>query len=492
MQTIALPEIGTWEAWRDAARGLMMRGVPPDEVLWQWGEDGGDLFGGESALPSARIPPKGPPPMVPKAFVSTARLAIWHRDPERFARAYALLWRLQREKHLMSDRADPAVAQLEAMAKNVSRDAHKMKAFVRFREIGQPDAARRSFAAWFEPTFHALEPTAPFFTRRFADMDWRIVTPDKTAIFEDGALHFGPGQTKPPLPEDAAEGLWTTYFRNIFNPARVKIGAMTSEMPRKYWKNMPETRAIPAMLAEAESRVRKMAEAAPTLPPAFATPAARQQAAHDSAWQMPKEGLEAAIRGCTRCPLHGMATQAVPGEGALNARLMIVGEQPGDREDLEGRPFVGPAGQVLDHAMAKAGLTRDDVYLTNAVKHFRFRPMGKRRLHQSPERDHIEHCRWWLDLEETRHDPQLIVAMGATALQALTGTGKDLIKRRGGLETSRLGHPVLVTVHPAYLLRIKDLSHRADATAQFHADLAKAQNHVETKVARQSPEIHRT
>ena len=476
MQTVTLPEIGTWEAWRDAARGLMMRRVPPDAVLWQWGEDGGDLFGGASALPS---PPDGPAPMVPKAFISTARLAIWHRDPERFARAYALLCRLQRDKHLMSDRADPAVAQFEAMAKNVSRDAHKMKAFVRFCEIGQPDAPRRSFAAWFEPSFHALEPTAPFFTRRFADMDWRIVTPDKTAIFEDGTLRFGPGQAKPPLPDDAAEGLWTTYFRNIFNPARVKISAMTSEMPRKYWKNMPETRAIPAMLAEAESRVRKMAEAAPTLPRAYAAPAARQQATHDSAWQMPEEGLNAAIRGCTRCPLHDMATQAVPGEGPHDARLMIVGEQPGDREDLEGRPFVGPAGAVLDQGLAQAGLMRDEVYLTNAVKHFRFRPMGKRRLHQAPERDHIDHCRWWLDLEEKRHDPALIVAMGATALQALTGDGKGLMKRRGGLEESRLGHPVLVTVHPAYLLRIRDAAQKSQAMVHFHADLAKAREIVQ-------------
>ncbi|TNF20341.1 MAG: DUF4130 domain-containing protein [Rhodobacteraceae bacterium] len=471
MQTVPLPEIGTWEAWREAARGLAMAGVPPEAVLWRWGEADGDLFAGETRpLPEA----KGPAPTVPKAFLSTARLAIWHRDPERFARAYGLLWRLQREKGLMADRADGDVARIEAMARNVSRDAHKMKAFVRFRDIGAPDAKRRSFAAWFEPGFHALEPTAPFFVRRFSDMDWRIVTPDKTAIFEDGILRFAPGQPKPPLPEDAAEGLWTTYFRNIFNPARVKINAMTSEMPRKYWKNMPETRAIPQMLAEAETRVRQMAEAAPTLPPAFAAPAAQQLAAHASRWEMPDAGLEAAIRACTRCPLHEMATQAVPGEGPEDARLMIVGEQPGDQEDLAGRPFVGPAGQVLDRAMAEAGLARDETYLTNAVKHFRFKPMNKRRLHQAPERDHIEHCRWWLDLEEKRHDPGLIVAMGATALQALTGNGKGLLKRRGGLEESRLGHPLLVTVHPAYLLRLPDPVQKAEATAQFQADLASA------------------
>lgn len=249
---------------------------------------------------------------------------------------------------------------------------------------------------------------------------------------------------------------------------------MTSEMPRKYWKNMPATRVIPSMLAEAETRVRAMVETAPTLPPAVAVPAAWQLAAQESRWEVPQGGLDTAIRVCARCPLHEMATQAVPGEGPEDARLKIVGEQPGNQEDLARVPFVGPAGKLLDRAMAQAGRWREDAYLTNAVKHFRFRRSNKRRLHQSPERDHIEHCRWRLDLEEKRHDPTLIVAMGTTALQALTGIGKGFLSRRGGIEKSRLGHPLLVTMHPAHLLRLPDPVKTAKATANFQADMATA------------------
>src|SRR5690606_19151967 len=137
------------------------------------------------------------------------------------------------------------LARLREMEKGVRRCAHKMKAFVRFRDLAPGAGGRRRFAAWFEPTHHTLEPTAPFFARRFADMDWFIATPEKTARFEGGALTFAEGAPRPDLPEDAAETLWTTYFRNIFNPARLKVQAMTSEMPRKYWKNLPEAGAIP-------------------------------------------------------------------------------------------------------------------------------------------------------------------------------------------------------------------------------------------------------
>lgn len=197
MHGVVLPEIGPWEAWRDAARGRVMAGVPSEAVLRRWGAADGDLFASDTQPVPA---PKGPAPTVPKAFLSAAKLAVRHRDPERFAHAYGLLWRLQHEKGLMSDRADDDVARIEAMAKAVSRDAHKMKAFVRFRDIEAPEAERRSFATWVEPGCHALQPTAPFFVRRFSDLDWRIVTPDKTAIFEDGTLRFAPGQPKPPQP----------------------------------------------------------------------------------------------------------------------------------------------------------------------------------------------------------------------------------------------------------------------------------------------------
>lgn len=261
MYTVVLPRIGTDLAWRDAAKRLVGAGVLPDHILWDFGGEMGALFASTTPLPPVTRTIKAP-----QSFVTLANTVVWHKDPQRFARLYGFLWRLRHESGLMQDRADPELVKLLQLEKGVHRCKHKMKAFVRFRDLRQ-GAERRSFAAWFEPTHHTVEPTAPFFARRFADMDWMIATPDVTAQFVDGNLSFHPGQPKPDLPEDATEDLWGTYFCNIFNPARLKVKAMTSEMPKKYWKNLPEARHIPDLIAGAEAKVKKMHDAAPTLPP---------------------------------------------------------------------------------------------------------------------------------------------------------------------------------------------------------------------------------
>ncbi|WP_289152201.1 UdgX family uracil-DNA binding protein [uncultured Salipiger sp.] len=468
MRCVVLPEIGTFEGWRDEARALLAEGVPPEEVLWQRGAGEADLFAGAPAAAPAQ---GGGAVTVPRGFVDLARLAVCHADPERFARLYALLWALGRDRRLLEDRADPRVDRLERMAKEVRRDRHKMTAFVRFRELGDPEAGRRRFAAWFEPSHHILELTAPFFVRRFGDMDWSILTPDLSAHFEGATLRFDAAEARPDLPEDAAEDLWRTYFRNIFNPARVKLKAMQAEMPKKYWRNLPETALIPEMVASAQARAREMAAAAPTVAPLRAERiGARLRAARVPA---PGDDLAAGLAACRRCPLWENATQPVPGEGPLDAPLMIVGEQPGDLEDLEGRPFVGPAGQLFDEVAAQAGLDRARAYVTNAVKHFKFTARGKRRIHQSPTQGEIQHCRWWLDLERAQVKPRLILAMGATALDSLTGDRRGLLTRRGGIEQTAEGTPVLVTVHPSYLLRLP-ATERAPAEAAFEADLRRA------------------
>ncbi len=476
MRTVAVPMEGMAQAWRDAARGLLAAGVPPGEMLWAEGT-ADDLF----ATPP--VAAAGAPVNVPRAFVALADKVAWHSDPERYALLYALLWRLRSCPGLMSDRGDPAVAKLRQMEKAVRRDLHKMHAFVRFREIGAPTDTRRSFAAWFEPTHYITEPVAGFFARRFGDMDWTILTPHRSATFRSGTITFGPGGARPPLPDDATEALWTTYFRNIFNPARLKVQAMQSEMPKKYWRNLPEAAAIPDLIARAEARARAMRDAAPTLPPLRAQ---RILAAHptDEKMQPPLDdrpttlpALGDAMQRCTRCPLYRNATQAVPGEGPQDAPLMVVGEQPGDQEDLAGRPFVGPAGQLFDRVADQAGLDRSRAYVTNAVKHFKFEPRGKRRIHQRPDAGEVRHCQWWLDTEREIVRPRLIVAMGATAAAALTGTGAGITKRRGQIEAAADGTPVFLTVHPSYLLRVPDAM-RAVETEAFRLDLAAAARHL--------------
>ncbi|GGA26914.1 uracil-DNA glycosylase [Amylibacter cionae] len=466
---MTMPMIGAAQAWRDAARGLINANIPPCDVSW-----------GDETTP-AGLWDSAPPPQtdtvltVPKEFISLARSVVWHSDPSRFALLYRVLWRLRDMPHLLSDRADPELAQLRRMEKNVHRCQHKMKAFVRFREIGSPDDPRRSFAAWFEPSHFTVEPTSTFFARRFGDMDWRIITPSVTANFVNGEISFSAGQSKPPLPEDASEQLWTTYFRNIFNPARVKVKAMQSEMPKKYWKNMPEAAAIPDLIASAPARVRAMNEAAPSLPP-LRVEKVQQQLARlpESVWSGDADALRAEFSACTRCPLHCNATQAVPGEGPMGASLMIVGEQPGDTEDLAGRPFVGPAGKLFDQICAEAGVDRDKAYVTNAVKHFKFKPRGKRRIHQQPSTTEVEQCKWWLDAERTAVQPRVILAMGASAALSLTGNGKNIGQRRGKVHQLDDGTPVVLTFHPSYLLRLQDPAARQAATDLLRADLARA------------------
>ncbi|HEX2656063.1 MAG TPA: UdgX family uracil-DNA binding protein [Xanthobacteraceae bacterium] len=183
--------------------------------------------------------------------------------------------------------------------------------------------------------------------------------------------------------------------------------------------------------------------------------------------------LRSAENSCTRCPLYQNATQAVPGEGVADARVMLVGEQPGNDEDLQGHPFVGPAGRVLDRALNEAGLDRARVFVTNAVKHFKFEPRGKRRLHKRPNAYEIERCRWWLDQERAILKPDIIVALGATAARSVLGRAVTITKVRGEFLNGVDGSDVLVTIHPSYLLRIIDIDNKAVEYRRFVLDLKK-------------------
>lgn len=467
--SVSLPQRDMFSAWRDAARRAFSHRIEPDSIDWQGGKT---LFGG-APLPDhqgehvTRVPPD---------FLKLANRVIWHADSERFALLYQALWRLDRAEGAPLSQADPLGRKLALMEKAVRRDIHKMHAFVRFREFPQT-GERRRFGAWFEPDHHTLEPGAVFFAERFADMDWMIATPDLTAHFIAGQLGFADSCPRPDLPEDASEALWATYFANVFNPARVKLDAMRAEMPKKYWHNMPETRLIPSMLADAEARVQRMREAGASTPrPGAAMVSTRYRATMPVAADAPEtldEARRAALQ-CRRCGLCEPATQTVWGEGNQNAALMIVGEQAGDHEDLAGRPFVGPAGQLLRATMEESGLDPANNWLTNAVKHFKFTPRGKQRLHQSPDRSEIQHCRWWLGLELAFVAPKLTLALGTSAAFALTNDASPLGPRRGQIETGLHGGEVLISWHPAHILRMRNSGDRKRLQGELLADLKTA------------------
>ncbi|WP_371932561.1 UdgX family uracil-DNA binding protein [Pararhizobium sp. IMCC21322] len=466
--------MGFEKAFREKARLAVLEQLPPDQLLWRSdSETEADLFGhnrrdlrkSKGSVPEDSI-------SVPKAYIELMKAVLCHSDPERFHLLYHALWRLQAERHLLQDRSSRLISRLQNMAKSVRRDCHKMTAFVRFREISNAQTGPRAFHAWFEPDHWIIERAGPFFANRFGDMDWIIETPKGCAQLHDGALSFSKDVPQPHVPEDETGELWNTYYLNIFNPARLKVKAMQSEMPKKYWRNMPETALIPEMIATAQSRSEAMQREAATQPPFRAERLRsmmqqREELENAKANQQIAAGglddLKLRASGCTRCPLHCNATQTVFGEGPADAELMLVGEQPGDREDLAGRPFVGPAGQLLDRLMQEAGIDRERAYLTNAVKHFKFEPRGKRRIHKNPSKAEITHCKWWLEAERAVIRPKAIVALGGSAALALTGRGDGILKRRGTVERLPDGTPVLITFHPSAILR---MTGAASQTAQ--------------------------
>jgi len=453
-----LPSPDDFDAWRDAARALAARQVPPDDIVWQVGDTPVDLFA--TAPDDAPSQGAASPFSVPRAFIDLARSVVMADEPERFALLYTALYRLRREPKLMEDHADPLIRKLEVIAKNVRRDIHKMRAFLRFREVQDDDGTSR-YVAWFEPDHHIVRANAAFFVNRFASMRWSILTPEVSLHWDGAALSEGPGASKADAPDgDPTEEVWKTYYASIFNPARVKIGAMLKEMPRKYWKNMPETALVPQLIAGAQARESGMIETARS--------AVGGNAA--AAWAALRDEASA----CTRCHLYKHATQTVFGEGPVDAQMMFVGEQPGDQEDLAGTPFVGPAGQVFNRAVAAADIDRSRVYVTNAVKHFKFEQRGKRRIHAKPDTGEIQACRWWIEQERMLVRPRVTVALGATAGRSLLGRAVTIGRERGRAIHLPDGGEAWITVHPSYLLRLPDPAQKEEEFARFAEDLKLA------------------
>jgi DNA polymerase len=459
--TLAAPD--DFDGWRDAARDLAEAGVPAEAVVWQVLGSEPDLFGEDRPRTDA------PSFAVPRAFVDLAQSVVCHSDPERFAFLYAMLLRLRDNRHAMEDRADPLVDRLQRLAKEVRRDVHKMHAFVRFREV---EGGR--FVAFFEPEHHIVRHTAGFFVRRFANMRWSILTPDLSIHWDGQTLSEGPGASRADAPDgDPLEAMWKTYYASIFNPARLKVGAMLKEMPKKYWRNMPETSLVQPLIAGARQRELEMIDRSVAKEGLANALEAERRIEPGGNVRASWEALLKEARGCTRCDLYKCGTQTVFGEGPLDASILFVGEQPGDQEDIAGRPFVGPAGQLFDAALEEAGIDRTAAYVTNAVKHFKFIQRGKRRIHNKPDGGEIDACKWWLDQERSLIRPPVTVALGATAARSLTGKTVTISRAREAPLTLADGSECWVTVHPSFLLRIPERDRRAEERAKFVADLKR-------------------
>ncbi len=471
--------------WRQNARELLNQNVPPEQVHWidlrsPAGQQQGLLFGSrQTADPAPISTNRESQQRVPREFIELAKWVAAHRSPTRWELLYRMLWRLtHQEPYLLGVATDRDMLAAQEMCKAVRRDAHKMKAFVRFRK--RVDETGDWYVAWHRPLHFVVSLTADFFARRFDVMRWLILTPDESVAWDGRQLAFGPGVSQEDADklsvsidradqdqaDDPYENLWKTYYAHIFNPARIKLKAMQAEMPKHHWPTLPETALIEEMLRNAPKRVEQMVKyqegfegAAKFIPkPAGAQP-------------LGIEELRAAARHCQGCELYRHTSQVVFGVGPVEAKVVLVGEQPGDQEDIQGLPFVGPAGQLLRRVMAEVGLDIDSVYVTNSVKHFKFKDTPSRRLHVKPSSREISACQPWLEAELGILQPKIVVCLGATAATAIFGPAFRITQQRGAVLPSRFCNWTLATYHPSALLRVPDETQRHTMSEQFRHDL---------------------
>jgi probable DNA metabolism protein len=432
MHRIVLKNETDWSGWREASRALVLAGAEPQSVAWSVGTE-------TSPLPEASGSFH-----VPRQLVSLASLAIQARDPKRFGLLYSVVWRIHGGEKLLEDDTDADLALVRRMALAVRADAHRMRTNMRFLPVPEQDETR--FLGWFDPAHFVLPANAQLLARRYPNLLLSIVTPDGAAHWDGSSLLFGSGLRR--VADDEGLLAWWDNHR----------GALLEQAT-------PEVSVPEAETVDEAPRSPDRPPLGPVVLPIKADPGLLVTAKEASA--------------CHRCPLYEPATQTIFGEGPADAAAMFVGEQPGDQEDTIGRPFVGPAGQMMDRAMEEAGIDRRGAYVTNAVKHFKFTQRGKRRIHQTPEVPEIQACNFWLDQERAHVRPRLLVLMGGSAARAVLGRAVTISRERGRPIRMADGQAVFVTVHPSYLLRIPDAAAKAREYEAFVRDLKSIRELIE-------------
>jgi probable DNA metabolism protein len=426
--------VHNFSQWREAARTLAARNVPPHAVQWigqgcgaglaSAAMQGGAAGSGECGMPR-----------VSRALLQLLETAACCRLPDRWAFLYGVLWRwLHGEKTVLSP-ADADGRRLHAMARAARGEVRHTLARIRFRERRE-DAGPPRFVAWFAPVHDVLALVARHFAARMGRVSFMIATPGASVLWDGAMLHATGALLRAPQDGgEAGEAPGLGRYRRVFQPARLRAEIVCQKPSRP-----------------------------------------REGGANAAAASGAQEEAPASLDQCRRCDLWRHATQGVGGAGPKRARIMLVGEQPGDQEDLQGKPFVGPAGQLLDRALAQADLDRRKVYITNAVKHFKWEPRGKRRLHKTPAQREVEACAYWLERELAQVKPAVVVALGSTALKAVLGDPRATLKEAVGRAIAHEGRWVVATYHPSYALRVPDAAARQAAFAAMVEGLKQARD----------------
>ncbi|MFT8418786.1 MAG: UdgX family uracil-DNA binding protein [Acetobacter sp.] len=412
MAEVVLAHQVDFATWRNATRQYALAGALPDSLRWRVGSVGQDALW--TATPATDQPTFSPALNLSRRFVGVLGQALQRRDAERFTRLYRIVYRLAHDGLDLTDASDPDLMWLRQSVAAVRADT------LRFREAFSAFSASKADSYFCtSPEHYIVEANSRFCMERNA-RPWQVVTPYRQMEWTGSTLRFAaPTQTQ--QPDTATQwqmdgtGIWRGYALSVLPPRRNDVEAATTL----------------AMLG-------------------------------------------AQAMDCRACALWRPASRTVFGEGPEHAAIMLVGEQPGDQEDQQGRPFVGPAGQMLDKALQEAGIQRDQVYVTNALKHFHFTWNGSRRLHHKPEAEHMAACRVWLDAERRLVRPALLVMLGATAASSVLQKPTTIARTRSRLFPLDGTTQGLVTVHPSYLLRLPDEASRMREYARFVEDLRLA------------------
>lgn len=435
MRLIRLAKETDFDGWRAAARTLRLAGVLPRKVAWTVAGSEVDL-----AFPEGRAPEDaaaGPPGVgegafkVPRAFAELAADVALHLAPDRFALLYRMLFRLAQNGRLMEDASDSDVIRARQMAAAVREATRRMVDEVVPRPIA---GAAGVHIAWHAPAHRVAERAAPALTARYPHLAFSVLTPEVGLHWDMAVLRTGAGATLGDNPSEAAlDDHWRKRCASFFPPAPV-ISSREMKAAIRGSRDGPYERGAPASLAE----------------------------------------VAAGIDSCRRCDLWRGACRGLAGEGPPHAPVMLVGEQPADADDQAGRPFVGAAGALLDRALGEAGLDRGQVFLSNAIRHFKHERRGTRRLQRTPTLQEVEACRWWLDAERRLVQPKVVVALGATAAQAVFGKPLPVVSSRGEVRSLSGRARGLVTFHPAFVLRLPEERVRTETLAALVSDLRTA------------------
>ncbi|WP_345815041.1 DUF4130 domain-containing protein [Paraburkholderia sp. PREW-6R] len=501
-----------FSAWRDAARALLRRNVEPGQVEWIESEreacavdrqqaaelEGATVAGVRaedvsaagvaagvaaagisvdiSAANTRATGLHGPSSTaIPRELLARLQTAACYRAPDRWALLYRILWRWTHGERRVLDPGDEDGALLATRIAAVERETDDLLLLTLFRRR-DPTMGLPEFVGWYEPRHDLLERAAERFAEKMGDSTWMLATPHGAAFWNGMLLFIGRTASEeqdeathalPPgamageaISSESAEALWLMYYANAFNGER-------TPMPLRYWRTPPAGPPLPASIARARSRLG--AQAAPvSVPPA--------PPVEYSAMTPPFREPSGPPDACRRCALWRNARQAVAGVGPRRAPIMVVGEQPGEDENQRGESFIGPAGQLLDAVLARAGLERASLYLTYAVKHYKWETLdhqhehasgqqpNRQRMHRMPARREVEACRYWLDKELAQVGPRVVVTLGPTALKAMSGAHVSLSEYLG--QTIVHGDLMIVpTWHPAYALRTAHRGLRDDIVA---------------------------